>query len=466
MRISYGLKKLRDKLSKQGCACSTGALGKYMSVQSVEACASEVTVHIGALAAAKGAGAPGLASAARIADIAKGGMKAMFVAKVKTISLAAACVLLVLTILGAVGLVVAQETRERESAAAKAPSGEDQKSQGEIAPQPTAEKSPEEIAKEAFPGDGVLLVVQPVEFSAVGFGPIQGCEISLQVEKVIRLEAGKNVKTARGKPLSVEQTLTLLNARKDGRTVLFRRRHFRDDHYLASMVAKDQRFRDYLKKGSQYLLVLPSVMQLVPIPDLPIGDGKKMPWCYLDEDEGLFILNYGPEAVRKLPERMKAIEGVIAELHGQDRARRTAAIGKLIEDRDLAEPMLIRPLSSTDAAVRRGAALALAEMKDHRAAAVLAQDLNEKDPVICHDAIVAIGKIPGWDLDIAQRLAAKLDDTKEHQVAGLQFVLSDDAAKTLDASTGQSFGKDKTKWDAWFKKIREESDRDNAPGGK
>lgn len=327
---------------------------------------------------------------------------------------------------------------------------------------PAGSQKPDDIAKAAFPDDGVLFVVGLEAFSGVSFGPVVGCEIRLRVKRVLRMTGGKEQVKSSGNPFNLKQTLQLLEARKDDRVIVYKKRHFRTDGHSVALKEENERLKKRMTGGKEFLFVMPSVMQLSPIPAIPMV--KKIGWCQFGGDErGLFILEFSEDAAKKLPARLKVVRSEIAALREASRARRQSAIARLIENRDLAEPLLLRQLAEPKS--NWHAALALAEMHNHRAVGILANGLSTESALNCHDAILALRKIKGWKTGTVRKLILKLNDTKAHSESGVRFVLADDAAKTLEQITGQSFGKDKVKWEAWVKGVEEEQrNRSRAPG--
>ena len=317
----------------------------------------------------------------------------------------------------------------------------------------------DQVAKISFPQDGVLLVVSLQAIEPIRMGAVAGCNIRLHVDRVLRLEAGKEPAVSGGNPLGIEKTLRLLAANKANRVLLYRRLHNIAD---AAAEAEDKRLNALLKEGRPYLLVLPSVGQLSPVPPLPIGN---MPWAQINGGEkGLLILDFSAASVRQLPTRVKAVDRWMGELSVAQATRQSLAIDGLAKNSDLAERLLLRELAKAKGNQLRAVALALAELGDAAATEALARDIRGDDPAAAHKAILALRKISGWQRVGVSALIGRLGDEQKHGEGEAVFVLSDEAVKTLEQTTRQQFGKDKAKWEQWLENAARPSN-DNLPGG-
>jgi RNA polymerase sigma factor (sigma-70 family) len=476
-RLARARETLRDRLARRGAVLSVGLLAALVTENAASAelpaALAARFARAAALLAAGDAAAAAMVSA-RVAALTKGVLKAMLITKLKQAAAGlAVCAALCCTALVTYRTIAAERVpAPSERPAPPPPSSGPAPSAADPAPAPPADpepKPPGQVASECFPDDGVLLVVSLDAVNRVSFGPVTGCRLRLKLEEILRLERGRRKIETPNNPFTLEQTLMLLGQRKGEKNLVLQvgRQRMKNDTLGGAAAAYDARLETRLKAGGRFLLVMPSALQLSPIPALPIPGGS-MPWCQFPggPEKGMILVDYDAERMRGLPEQLKQVRECLAELGAADRAARLAAVAGLLKHRELAEPLVHLELAGAreDRRLRLGLGLALARLGGAAAPAALAPALAGEDPLACHDAITALAGVKGYTLSELKLLVARLDDTRPRSAGELTYSLSESATRTLEAVTGLKFGADEAKWSAWLEEQEKELNRP-APSG-
>lgn len=129
-----------------------------------------------------------------------------------------------------------------------------------------------------------------------------------------------------------------------------------------------------------------------------------------------------------------------------DPAVRASAMRGLADTKDTrAADALIVGLEDSDASVRSSAGFALRELKEPRAFEALIKALGDSDDTVRNSACQALGELK--DSRAVEALVGVVTADKNKLV---RF----QAGRALGAITGQSFGEDGQRWQAWFEKQK------------